>query len=158
MFWFLLILSLFLPFTIFNWSQSSPTNVDVYRQKGIRKRVCCALVLCVHLPLGKCSPLFMGIFFCVFVTTKHKPFLQTNGSYVWRGVGPGPNRRDGFSLTAAFISLLFLLHTQGFLGFPKYFFCRLLPLSPSVLPLALSCDWLLWQTCRLAVSFLWSWL
>lgn len=113
----------------------------------------------------KVRPLvYWGFFGVCCLTTKHKPFRQTNESECWRERGGrprGPNCRDGHSLTAAFILLLFLFHTQGFLVFLKVF----LSLSPSSpLPHAVpppstysfflspGCDWLLWQSNRRAVS------
>lgn len=88
----------------------------------------CACAFC-----GGAAPHLRG-FFGLCLTAKHKPFCQTNRSCAGERGGPGPNCRAGHSLTAAFILLLFLLHTQGFLGFLKYFSRSVLPLPPSIPP------------------------
>lgn len=86
------------------------------------------------------------------------PSAKQMAAVLGRGGGPGQNCRDGQTLTAALILLLFLLHTQGFLGFLKYFCLSVLSLllPPPTLSLSVSagCDWLLWQDRRWAVSLL----
>lgn len=56
------------------------------------------------------------------------PSAKQMAAVLGRGGGPGQNCRDGQTLTAALILLLFLLHTQGFLGFLKYFCLSVLSL------------------------------
>ena len=108
----------------------SPRKRNLKHLLIVRWRVC--MCLC-----GGAAPHLWGSF-GLCLTAKHKPFCQTNKSCVGERGGPGPNCRAGHSLTAAFILLLFLLHTQGFLGFLKYFSHSVLPLPPSIPPLFLS--------------------
>lgn len=74
------------------------------------------------------QPLIYGPFLVSAWQLNTSPSAKQIGAVLGRGGGPDPNCRDGHSLTAAFILLLFLLHTQGFLGFLKYFCRSLLPL------------------------------
>lgn len=99
---------------------------------------CAVACVCVRVPFVEVQPLIYGAFLVSAWQLNTSPSAKQMGAVLGRGGVPGPNCRDGHSLTAAFILLLFLLHTQGFLGFLKYFCRSLLPLPPSIPPLFLS--------------------
>lgn len=111
--------------------------------------------MCISCAFVEVQPLIYGASLVSAWQLNTSPLCQTNGSRFGERGRLRPNCSNGYSLTAALVLLLFLLHTQGFLGFQKYF-CP----SPSFCIPALSlflsadCDWLLWQSRRWAVSLL----
>lgn len=101
--------------------------------KELKTSFHCA-VACVSACFVEVQTLIYGAFLVSAWQLNTSPSAKQMGAVLERGGGPGPNCRDGHSLTAAFILLLFLLHTQGFLVFLKYFCRSLLPLPHSAPP------------------------
>lgn len=121
----------------FNLGLSRDDWVNATSNASLTKRNLNLFIVWSHLPLWRCSPSFTGLL-GVCLTTKHKPFCQTNGSCVGESGRPQPKLQRWALFDSCFhLVIIPPSHSRNF-GLPKVF----LSLFPSIPPLLLSfCHW-----------------
>lgn len=144
----IIILECIVPLTLI-YSGWLSLGCQILKKKGTKRNI---FWLSVSVCLCWGAAPHLSAFFGVCLTTKHKPFCQTNWSCVRERGRPRPKLQRWALFDSCFHLFIIPPSHSRIFGLPKVFL-SLSPSSPTLsLFLSLGCDWLLWQSRHWAVS------